>query len=197
MLYKTASILLLSSLVHSNEGYPFDISTPDEVAALSMHQEIPVNPCTGQLQLSEVDLVADGVEPVVLRRTYLAPKLQEEFHKKDQKDKRELFGFLEREYRGWVTYPHVWIEDKNGIFQLPDKNGLLLPFGHVRSSQDTALLKRRVGGLNNMRGDEPHPSYDVRNTKCKMEEKKYIEVERPDGTVCYYQYKKALLHKSI
>ena len=179
MLFRLVSFFFLCAFVYGNQP----------------EYTLPVNLLTGQLELSAIDLVAPGTEPLELKRVYTPPLLPKFFSSRDpnrrptnkdkESDRTQLMAKLKKEYRGWEFYPHLRLKIHENSIQVADKNGVALCF-EITEKSKTATLDTAHRGFNNMQGDRPHPSHDLRNMKCVIRNETNIHIICPDGTILYY-----------
>ncbi len=106
-------------------------STSEEILSLTTDLLIDgfVSVTSGQIAISEVDLIVKGAQDLVLKRSYVAPWICGRYDKKDKLDRFILAQEITSlKNKGWVVHPHLWIgyNVHSKFFQVCDPQGFVL-----------------------------------------------------------------------
>ncbi|MBM3201191.1 MAG: RHS repeat protein, partial [Chlamydiae bacterium] len=163
---------------------PFVQDGPVERSFESSNQLIGglVNPLNGQISLSEIDLIANGAQNLVLKRSYYAPTLRKEYGITKSSDQAGLAYNLTRA-KGWIFFPHLLITMIQDVIVITEPDGSKLVFkedylGNIKLLSDS--------GSRNSDGFVISSQFDARNTKCSRNDDT-ITIHSKDGTIRYYE----------
>lgn len=170
------------------------VSTPDQIATLKSSPDYLIggliSPLSGQLVLSETDLVARGAESVYLTRTYIPPTMPSKVpeHKQNQAEYNKLYLHEAlKEYRGWEFVPHarlVWDIQENEV-RICEPCGATYAF---KISEKGASLISPQFAITNVMEDRPSGQNDPRNIRLIVKSGgSRIIIQAPDGTIRSYQ----------
>lgn len=164
-------------------------SSPEEILSLTTDLLIDgvVSVTSGQISFSEVDLTVKGAQDLVLKRTYMAPRILGRYDDKDRVDRLALGKELHQlEMKGWVVLPHLWAgyNGNSKFFQIRDTSGFVLEFQILGNK---GVLKTASYGCSNLRGETPSSSSDIRNIQFLVE-KGCVKVTWPDGLMRHYKW---------
>jgi len=162
-------------------------STSEEILSLTTDLLVDgfVSVISGQISISEVDLMVRGAQDLVLKRTYVPPRILGRYDKKDKADRLALGSALRQlETKGWVVHPHLWAgyNRNSKYFQVRDPQGFVLEF-QIQGNKGT--LKTATYGCSNLRGESPTSSTDIRNIQLSVEGK-WVKVTWPCGLMRHY-----------
>lgn len=162
-------------------------STSEEILSLTTDLLVDgfVSVTSGQISISEVDLMVKGAQDLVLKRTYVPPRILGRYDDKDKVDRLALGKALRQlETKGWVVHPHLWAgyNRNSKYFQIPDPQGFVLEF---QIQGNKGILKTASYGCSNLRGESPSSSADIRNIQLSLEGD-WVKVMWPDGLIRYY-----------
>lgn len=149
-----------------------------------------INPATGQFTLMETDLIANGVEPLSLKRYYVSPAIQNSYSGWSIKNERRVKIPFHRG-NGWVFFPHLigayrTIDQKgNGEFAIWEPDGTALLFKKKKSGRFFLDLE---GPFTNSNGVKNSSTLDVRNTICVSKDGGIV-LHSKDGCVRTYKEK--------
>ncbi len=168
----------------------FDDVTPsssEEILSLTTDLLVDgfVSVTSGQISISEVDLTVRGAQDLVLKRTYVPPRIFGRYDDKDKADRLALGKELcQLETKGWVVHPHLWAgyNRNSKYFQIRDPQGFVLEF---QIHGNKGILKTASYGCSNLRGERPSSSADIRNIQFLVEGD-FVKVTWPDGLIRYY-----------
>jgi len=162
-------------------------STSEEILSLTTDLLVDgfVSVTSGQISISEVDLIVKGAQDLVLKRTYVPPRILGRYDDKDEADRLTLGKeLLQLETKGWVIHPHLWAgyNRNSKYFQVRDTQGFVLEF-QIQGNQ--GVLKTNSYGCTNLRGERPSSSADIRNIQFSVEGD-WVKVVWPDGLQRHY-----------
>jgi RHS repeat-associated protein len=180
-------LLLCSSRLFAGSFEEVKPSSSEEILSLTTDLLIDgfVSVTSGQIAISEIDLIVKGAQDLVLKRSYVAPWICGRY---DKKDKLDCFILAQEitslKNKGWVVHPHLWIgyNVHSKFFQVRDPQGFVLQF-EIQGNK--GILKTASYGFSNLRGDCPSSSADIRNIELLIDGSWAI-VTWPDGVVRYY-----------
>ncbi len=191
----TAFLFFLFSLA-ADEEIGLIPSSPDQIASLNYDPGLLiggcVNPASGQLCLSSVDLVARGAQELSLFRVYippvvaLPPRVNSEMQ--EYYNERSFLMALQKNHRGWVFLPHLKLERKGSEIKVPDSNGAIYSFSKGK------LI--HTSGMSNISGDVPSGKFDPRNISIS-EEIFSITVLLPNGTRRFYNHHERIFYNLV
>lgn len=166
-------------------------SSSEEILSLTTDLLIDgfVSATSGQISISEVDLIVKGAQDLSLKRTYVPPRILGRYDDKDKVDRLALGKALcQLETKGWVVLPHLWAgyNRNSNYFQVIDPQGFVLEF---KIANNKGVLKTATHGCSNLRGDTPSSSNDIRNIELVVVAD-LVKVTWPDGI--QRQYSKQL-----
>lgn len=158
-------LLILSFRLFADVFENITPSTSEEILSLTTDLLVDgfVSVSSGQLSISEVDLTVRGAQDLVLKRTYIPPRILGRYDSKDTVDRfilgRELYQL---ETKGWVVHSHLWVgyNCHSKYFQVPDPQGFVLEF---LIQGNKGILKTAAFGCSNLKGETPNSSADIRN----------------------------------
>jgi len=181
------------------EGAP--LSSAEQIASLT--QETPylianlISPLSGQVCLTQVDLIATGAEPLSLQRTYIAPYVLGRYPVPqncapfEKWEEVLLFSSVNKNYRGWVYLSHLHLEVKKGpsyIVRLREKNGVITEFIVDRKPPFSSSLASHPYGFTNTNGHVPSGQYDLRNIRFSCSDNgTRFTIHLPNGTIRHYR----------
>ncbi|MBS0584950.1 MAG: RHS repeat-associated core domain-containing protein [Verrucomicrobia bacterium] len=162
-------------------------SSPEEILSLSTGLLIDgfVSVTSGQICISETDLAVKGAQDLVLKRTYIPPRILGRYDDKDKIDRLALGKELyQLETKGWVIHPHLWAgyNRNSKYFQVRDPQGFVLEF-QIEGSK--GILKTNSYGCSNLRGENATSSVDIRNIQFVVEGN-WVKITWPDGCIRHY-----------
>ena len=115
------------------DGAP--LSTSEQIGSLNQETSYLIggliSPLSGQVCLSQIDLIAVGAQSLALQRHYIAPyvlnfySLPKGFYPAEKWDICELYRNVKPNYRGWVYLSHLGLEVKKArdfIFRVREAN---------------------------------------------------------------------------
>jgi len=146
-------------------------STSEEILSLTTDLLVDgfVSVTSGQIAISEVDLTVKAAQDLVLKRTYVPPRILGRYDDKDEADHLILGKeLLQLETKGWVVHPHLWAgyNRNSKCFQIRDVQGFVLEF---QIQGNKGVLKTDSYGCSNLKGERPSSSADVRNIQFLVE----------------------------
>jgi len=157
-------------------------SSSEEIFSLTSDLLIDgyVSASSGQISISEIDLLVKGAQDLLLKRTYVPPQILGRYEDKDKLDQLMLGKDLHQlETKGWVVNPHLWAgyNRNSSYFQVRDPQGFVLEF---QIQENKGVLKTNSYGCSNLRGENPTSSADIRNIELLVEGD-LVRVVWPDG----------------
>jgi RHS repeat-associated core domain len=162
-------------------------STSEEIFSLTTDLLVDgfVSVTSGQISISEVDLTVKGAQDLILKRTYVPPRILGRYDDKDKVDRLALGKELcQLETKGWVVHPHLWAgyNRNSNYFQVSDVQGFVLEF---QIQGNKGVLKTATYGCSNLRRETPSSSSDIRNIELVVEGDG-VKVTWPDGVQRQY-----------
>lgn len=163
-------------------------STSEEILSLTSDLLIDgfVSVTSGQIFISEADLIVKGAQDVILKRTYVAPRILGRYDDHEKAD-RLILGkeLLQLETKGWVVFPHLWAgyNRNSSYFQVRDPLGFVLEF---QIEGNRGILKTSPYGCSNLKGETPSSAVDLRNIEFFVDGD-VVKVIWPDGVERRYQ----------
>ena len=178
---------------------PFEDVTPsssEEISSLNSNLLIEgfVSPLSGQVSLSETDLIVRGAQDLRLSRNYSAPRVSGSYSGDEKKDRFYLAkALLQQRKSNWSVLPHLWagFNLNSPNFLLCDPNGSVLEF-EIKGSK--GVLKTPSYGMSNLRNEEPNAAADPRNIEFMIDTER-AHITWPDGTERIYRRMGALLFR--
>ena len=157
-------------------------SSSEEIFSLASDLLIDgyVSASSGQISISEIDLLVKGAQDLLLKRTYVPPQILGRYEDKDKLDQLMLGKALHQlETKGWVVNPHLWAgyNRNSSYFQVRDQQGFVLEF---QIQGNKGILKTNSYGCSNLRGENPTSSADIRNIELSIDGD-LVKVVWPDG----------------
>ncbi len=182
------------SVLFSEEKIHISLSSAEEICDRSHAQNSSylidgvLSPLTGQLSLHQIDLIAQGAEPISLHRVYIPPTLPSPIASSSDQwsafhEQQAHYAALSQQYRGWVLFPHCFCQIFGSEIRIVDPNGASLDF---RIDGSKATLHTTSFGMSNAIDEHCHASYDLRNTSLRLESNRIIVVA-PDATQRIYE----------
>ena len=162
-------------------------STSEEILSLTTDLLVDgfVSVTSGQISISQVDLTVRAAQDLVLKRTYVPPRILGRYDDKDKVDRLALGKELcQLETKGWVVYPHLWAgyNRNSKYFQIRDPQGFVLEF---QIQGNKGVLKTASYGCSNLSGESTSSSADIRNIQFSVEGD-WVKVTWPDGLQRHY-----------
>lgn len=167
---------LSASFAQTQEEDPIIQSLPEEASALTSHEDFLiegiVSPLTGQPRFQVVDLVAKGVENIVLSRGFISPYIPRSLTDKNKLEQYALYEYLRNKYQGWVYFPHhrlrVKWTSKGYQVRAAMPGGAAMDFLLNRDFSAASLIGAPFG-LSNLGADGLSGKHDIRNTRISMQ----------------------------
>jgi len=126
-----------------------------------------------------------GAQDLVLKRTYVPPRILGRYDDKDEVDHLLLAKELcQLNTKGWVVLPHLWAgyNRHSAYFQIRDPQGFVLEF---QIEGNKGILKTATFGCTNLRGESASSSGDLRNIQL-LAEGNSVTVNWPCGLERHY-----------
>jgi len=167
-------------------------SSPGEILKLTESEDFLIHslihPLSRQLCLSQTDMVAQGAQPVEMKRIFVP-------HYTPLNEDNGQIHPSKCSYAGWVYCPHahlnvfkkeeIKVKAKRVVETLvsvADPHGVVLTYTIDRGR---TFLKTQPHGVCNGITDHPNGKNDPRNTKIVVNENKVV-LQAPDGTKRHY-----------
>lgn len=171
-------------------------SNPEEILSLTTDLLIDgfVSVTSGQISISEADLIVKGAQDLLLKRIYVPPRILGRYDNKDEVDRLALGKELyQLETKGWVILPHLWAgyNRNSKYFQVRDPQGFVLEF-HIQGNR--GILKTATYGCSNLKGETASSLVDIRNIELAVIGD-CIKVAWPDGIQRYYIKQRPLRYR--
>ncbi|MBA3957779.1 MAG: hypothetical protein H0X51_05220 [Parachlamydiaceae bacterium] len=184
-------------LANSETEEDLILSTPDEIHALSEHTDHLIggiiSPLNGHPCIQKTDLIANGAQPLFLNRIFISPSMPSSFHPTKENDLYALLQHMNKQYRGWVYFPHYRlkrvISKEFSDIRVSFPNGSTIDFRVTTKGSST--ITKLLGDsfeISNCSGDEPSGKYDLRNISINLEGGlSKVTINSPDGIAYHYR----------
>ena len=183
---------MLTTILFANER-TFNVisSHAEHIADLSQEKSSfiagVISPLSGQVYLQVTDLIAKGAQSIHVNRIYIPSTLRnpvahlsskwERFVHQQQYDLE-----LQAAYKGWIHFPHCYIQFESPHLKIPDPNGTVLEY---RVQGNKGILSSSAFGMCNASGEVCSGKYDLRNIEVLLDGND-IRVIASDGTERFY-----------